>query len=213
MPDKIIKPKDKRFQDLIGQRFNRLHIIEYAGGKNWICYCDCGKKCTVKSSNIKSGVTSSCGCFNREISSARAYKHGNATPGKVTSEYKAWDNMIRRCTKENHPSYYIYGGRGIKVSDSWLKSFENFINDMGTRPSKKHSIDRINNDGNYEPSNCRWATQKDQCRNRANTIYVFYKGNKTTLVECAENLGIKYSLLYDRFIKYQSIEEAILKCG
>ena len=130
----------------------------------WLFKCDCGKSVQVYAANIVSGATQSCGCLNSELVIKRNLKHGD----NETVEYRAWLSMRRRCNNSNYENYSYYGGRGIRVCDRWLNSFENFYEDMGEKPwpKKLYSLDRINNDGNYEPSNCRWATWKQQNRNR-----------------------------------------------
>jgi hypothetical protein len=122
------------------------------------CKCYCGKEFITRLARVQSGQTKSCGCI-RII-------HGDSKRGKETVEYNTWLNMKKRCYAKSHESYKYYGGRGIKVCKRWLESYQDFILDMGYKPSKKHSIDRINNDGNYTPSNCRWATQLQQVHNR-----------------------------------------------
>lgn len=116
--------------------------------------------------------------------------------------------MIRRCTDRQYTSYHNYGGRGIKVCDRWLESFENFLNDIGERPSKEHSIDRINNDGDYKPDNCRWATAKEQGRNKRNNFIVSYKGVEKPLSEWCEHLGLVYRDVYVKIKRGSTIIDA-----
>ena len=147
---------------LEGQRFGRLVVVSVRGrGKDhhvsWECLCDCGKRSIVRSSSLMSGQTKSCGCFQIE----KATSHN----GRHRPEYNTWATMLQRCMNPNNPSYKDYGGRGITVCDDWLK-FENFFRDMGKRPTPKHSIDRKENGGNYEPGNCRWATNTEQAMNK-----------------------------------------------
>lgn len=157
-----------KFLDLTGRRFGRLIVAERMSrinrGTRWDCLCDCGKHITVYAHNLASGCTSSCGCLQREARAARA-THGQYRNNSVSPEIKAWEKMRERCLNPKDISYKNYGGRGITVCKRWL-SFDNFLSDMGKRPSPKHSLDRINNDGIYEPSNCRWATRTEQNRNR-----------------------------------------------
>jgi hypothetical protein len=120
------------------------------------------------------------------------YKHGLMyVNGKRRPEYNVWHNMKKRCLNPEYQSFSNYGGRGIKVCDRWIESFENFFNDMGEKPSQGHSIDRVDNDGNYEPENCRWATRKEQARNRRSNVFVVQNGKAKVLSEICEANGIK----------------------
>ena len=163
-------PKHKRFKDLTGMRFHRWSVRSFAGmkgteGAYWNCVCDCGAESEVKSGNLRSGKSKSCGCFNLAQIRKRNTKHAHANRGAKTPEYQTWCRMMKRCYTPSDPRYHYYGGRGISVCMRW-HSYPSFFSDMGPRPSPKHSIDRINNDGNYEPGNCRWATALQQQNNR-----------------------------------------------
>jgi hypothetical protein len=157
-------PGGKSKFDLTGQRFGRLVVIEQAetnGSKlRWRCQCDCGKIHCVEGTSLRKGGTQSCGCLARELTAARARKHGKSN----TRLYWVWAAMLDRCNNPKCPAFKNYGGRGIKVCARWLK-FENFLTDMGERPSPQHTVDRIYNDGNYEPGNCTWRTRAEQSRN------------------------------------------------
>lgn len=156
------------FVDRAGVRFGRLiaksdtRVI--AGGRPtvaWVCRCDCGNETTVLACHLSSGKIKSCGCLSTEMTMERSRTHGQSN----TAEYGIWQAMMNRCYNKNVWAYRWYGGRGIKVCDRWLESFENFFADMGARPPGL-TIDRINNDGNYSPDNCRWATRKMQVANQ-----------------------------------------------
>src|SRR6476659_6232781 len=158
-------------KNLIGQRFGYLVVAQQAasdkaGKARWLCKCDCGGTTPVTSTNLKTGHVKSCGCYNRQLVNDRNFKHGHAPRGRPSAEYVCWRHVRNRCFDPLDPSWKYYGGRGITMCDQWKDDFTAFIRDMGQRPSPKHSIDRKNNDGNYEPGNCRWATAKEQRNNR-----------------------------------------------
>jgi hypothetical protein len=154
-----------RAYDLIGKRFSRLKVIGIAPRKGlkrrWLCRCDCGKTSIAFTSDLIGGYHKSCGCLQKEITGRRSRTHALSK----SVEYQTWCGMKARCQPE-YIKYKDYGGRGISVCARWEDSFENFLADMGPRPSGKYSIDRINNDGNYEPGNCRWATDAQQRANK-----------------------------------------------
>ena len=157
--------------DITGMRFHRLTVIRKLldrASRNvfWLLACDCGRTHRAPASALRTGRVKSCGCMNQELRLARNQRHGLAARGaKKPAEYIVWQAMIGRCSNPKNKAFRYYGGRGIVVCDRWRHDFTAFLADMGQRPSPKHSIDRINNDGNYEPGNCRWATQSEQVRN------------------------------------------------
>lgn len=186
--------------DLTGQKFGMLLVLSNAPskGKNLYvnCICDCGKKTVVQKGHLGNGHTKSCGCLN--------YTHKM----RDTPEYKAWSSMRGRCYKEYVFSYPIYGGRGITVCERWLNSFENFFADMGERPSKSHSLDRVDTNGNYEPGNCRWATPHEQTRNQRTNRWIEYNGEKLILSDWAIKFKVTSAAIF-RMIKNKGVEETI----
>lgn len=179
----------------IGKKFGRLTVIGEAepgiDKRGWkhgrsVVRCECGTEKTICNAKLRNVWTVSCGCLSREKAAERC--RSRTTHGWTkTIEHRTWLSMNSRCTNINVPEYAHYGGRGIKVCERWKNSFEAFLEDMGPRPSNKHSIDRFpNNDGNYEPGNCRWATRQEQDNNkRTNRLFTFY-GKTLTLTLWAE---------------------------
>lgn len=193
--------------DIVGRRFGRLVVIRKTNIRSqsrhikWSCICDCGNEISIISSSLKSGNTQSCGCLNIDNLKQRKTHSRSHIP-----EYHSWNSMKGRCLNLNNLAYHNYGGRGIKVCDRWLNSFENFYEDMGPKPSPKHSIDRVNNDGHYEPSNCKWATSQEQNNNRRDNIII----NGRTLQETCRNKNLNYQIVYQRIHRDGwSVEKAL----
>lgn len=167
-----------KFIDETGNKYNYLTVLERDFSLEaarrpraktfWKCKCDCGNITIVSAYELRKGLTKSCGCLRKKNASQLYVKHGLSRfpDGTIRPEFNAWVGIKTRCYNKNRPEYKRYGGRGIKVCDRWKDSFENFLEDMGERPSPRHSIDRIDVDGDYEPSNCRWATDEMQSRNQ-----------------------------------------------
>lgn len=202
--------------DLIGERFTRLVVKSKHPDRNsvgkvqWVCQCDCGNETLATTGGLGSGNTKSCGCLRvdktRESGLARKTHGLTGTP-----EYKAWQSLRDRCYNEKAVQYPNYGGRGIVVCERWLESFENFITDMGFRPGPEYSIDRENNDGNYEPGNCRWVTQEIQSNNKRNNIYYEFEGEQLTVSQIARKLKVSPATLNARLRYGMSPEEAFTK--
>lgn len=210
-----------RSRDYVGQKFGRLTVISRAGLTNnrrnstWNCRCDCGSLRVVSSGNLP--VQKSCGCLTIErLKSIPHVTHAGTTSKRRTVEYNTWHSMMRRCHEITNPSYPYYGGAGISVCDRWrfgedgMHPFSCFLQDMGLRPAGQYSLDRFpDNKGNYEPTNCRWATQLEQQRNRTNNRVLWVKGKPIILSVAAEQHGIHDSAVSARLKAGWSVEAAL----
>lgn len=204
------------YVDITGNKYERLLVLNENGKTKlgvikWLCRCDCGNEVSVSGTDLKGGRTKSCGCYKKDHAGMGNLKHNQA---KKTSEYLAWTHMKTRCYNPNYELYHCYGGRGITVCDRWLNSFQNFFDDMGKKPTPKHSLDRFpDKNGNYEPSNCRWATVKQQSGNRRNNTWIEYKGENMILQNWAVRLktypttiakllreGFTFEYVYNKFM-------------
>lgn len=188
----------------IGEVHSRLTIISFDKRiiKNnsykyyWNCKCECGNIKSICYDNISSKDTKSCGCFKKEETIKRFTTH-NCSRGSL--EYISWSNMIERCNNPKAINYSNYGGRGITVCKKWKKSFINFLEDMGNKPGKEYSIDRIDSNGNYEPSNCKWSTKLEQNNNRCDNrkvINIITNKEYSSISSASKNLNMKRTTLY-----------------
>lgn len=192
-------------KDLTGKVFGRLTAIRIDGKLNrsfaWVCSCECGNSIRVRGAALSNGNTKSCGCLKIEKFKSRVTKHGlHGTP-----EYIAWKAMKQRCYDPNHEFYHRYGGRGITVDPSWIDNFGAFLAHIGKRPTKNHSVDRIDHERNYEPGNVKWSTPKQQARNTSASVFVTLHGERMTRAEAAERIGWKYIKLRDKMRKIGTI--------
>lgn len=198
------------FIDVSGQTFGRLTAVRRVErrGKDsrFLCRCICGVETVVTLGNLRKGHTKSCGCANREATSAANSTHGLSK----TRVYRIWSGMRNRCFNRNNKRFPYYGGRGISVCDRW-SGFESFLEDMGF-PEEGQSIDRIDPNGNYEPSNCRWVDMKTQCRNKRNNILIEYRGKIEVLHDVAKQLGV-HSTTLNRRVKRLGVDAAIELCS
>ncbi len=203
------------FIDLVGKIFGRLTVLKYIskdkwGSSRWLCKCDCGKEKIIQGDHLRSKATQSCGCLKMERILQANTKHGHYKNGKESQIHKIWNGIIQRCTNPKNSSYKYYGGRGIIVCKEWLK-FENFLEDMNEPPTKKHTLDRIDNDGNYCKENCRWATRQQQARNRRNNRLETFNGKTQYLMEWAKEYNILCDTLWTRLYRlHWSIEKALI---
>lgn len=200
--------------NLIGQKFGRLTVIARAennkrGQTRWLCKCECGNEKIVGAYLLKSGQTKSCGCFKKEVFTNK--KHGL----RYTRIYKLWLSIKNRCYNPKKNNYKHYGGRGITMCEEWKNNFMSFhdwafANGYDENVKRGEcTIDRIDTNGNYEPSNCRWVTQKEQANNKRNNVLLTYKGNTHTAQQWAEILDIKYITLITRLKRGWSVEKTL----
>lgn len=205
-----------KFLDLTGLRYGRLRVVHRTesvrtkGGTlitMWHCICDCGKESNVSTRNLRSGHTVSCGCLgSRATIGKRSITHNKSNYGL----YSVWSGIKRRCYNPHEEGYRKYGGRGISMCDDWKNDFQLFYEwAISHGYNKSLSIDRIDNNGNYCPENCRWATAKEQSYNRRNTIYLEFRGKTKNLWEWEQETGIPASRIDDRLRKGWSVARAL----
>lgn len=191
-------------EDLTGQKFGRLTVIAAAeavhGARRWLCRCDCGTETIVGHSQVKNGLSKSCGCLRREVVGQAMTKHGSAARGKVTRVYKIWNGMVARCNTPSATGFDRYGAVGVTVCQRWML-FENFLADMGEPPAG-FSIDRRDSAKGYEPANCRWASRQTQNENRKSVRWIEHNGLRMNVVQWARHLGISKSTLLEALNKH-----------
>lgn len=192
-------------EDLSGRVFSRLKVVREVepkkGRRMWECLCDCGMVATVGHRALKSGNTSSCGCIRKEIAAKKKTIHGHAKRGRKSRIYKVWSGIIARCQNTSASGYENYGGRGINVCGRW-RVFENFLADMGDPEDCSLTIERIDNDGDYEPGNCRWATRAEQGVNKRNNRFIEHDGKSMTIACWSRHLGVSHSTLIEALSKH-----------
>lgn len=210
-PIKSARKPNRALQDLTGQVFHRLTVVEYAGRSTdgrilWRCNCECGAKGVVAvAKRLKNGQVKSCGCLMRETRGASSVTHGRSR----TAEHRIWCGIITRCTNTGRNESRNYVSRGIGICERWRKSFTAFLEDMGPRPSPKHSVERIDNDREYCPDNCKWATRDVQSRNTRRTKLITHDGVTLCMKDWAKRIGMRYGTLYHYLTHGKTLQEVI----
>ena len=188
------------FVDLTGQKFGKLTVIEYVSDSKWKCRCECGNEAIVHSCSLRRGHTKSCGCYQRQQTSAALKKHGM----RHERIYHVWLDIKNRCNNPRYKRYYDWGGRGITVCEEWQENFTKFYEHVSMLPNygkTGYSLDRIDNDKGYMPGNVRWATISEQNSNKRVTIKVVYRNQEIPLIQIAEMFNIKYATLLFHYHK------------
>lgn len=194
-----------------GVRVGRLLILSRVGTAI-TCRCDCGSETIVFVSNLARRHTTSCGCLRTETTVARSTRHGFAGRGRHTPTYQAWCGMIKRCENPESKDWPNYGGRGIAVCERWRQDFQNFLTDMGERPSPSHSLDRIKNELGYEPGNVRWATRQEQNSNTRRNRLLTHDGRTQTLTAWASESGLHHVTIIRRLKRGLPVADALRVC-
>lgn len=194
-------------------KYNRLTVIENAGYNRHHqrmvkVSCECGTVKVILENEVKNGYTKSCGCLRRETTSKSTRTHGATRQGNMPTEYRSWQGMKTRCDNPNQRSYKHYGARGIKVCDRW-RDYATFISDMGPKPSPDYTIERMDVNGDYTPTNCCWATRTTQARNKRNNRFVEFRGRKMSMAQLAEETGRSYDSIKDRLNRGLTPEQAV----
>lgn len=209
-----VSPMPQKITMSPGSRYGRLTVLEEdpertaKGAVRWICRCDCSTAISVTGRLLREGIEPSCGCVRRETLAERNTRSAKYHGMSRSPEYAIWSSMFRRCRDPHVESYAKYGGRGIDVVAEWA-NFDRFYADMGPRPSLRHSLDRIDNDGPYAPWNCRWATAIEQMRNTRQNVYLTYQGKRLTLRGWAEETGLSPTTIRYRLVTGWSIERIL----
>jgi hypothetical protein len=200
-----------RVVDLSAQTFGWWTVVAFShrrGAKYyWMAKCECGQERAVDATSLKAGTSTSCGCNPGKRGGV--VKHGHAPSTGESPEYVVWAGIKARCTVPTSTSYPNYGGRGISLCDRW-SAFENFLEDMGPRPSQSHSIERNDNDGNYEPGNCRWATRIEQANNQRSNRVLEISGRSQTVAQWSRESGVAPQLIYHRLKSGWEVERAVM---
>lgn len=196
--------------DLTGSRFGRLVVIGRYGRRGrsvaWLCKCDCGAEIVTRGDSLRKGATQSCGCIHKEQLQHRNYTHGLTH----TRLHNIWGCMVQRCYNNKTPCYNLYGGRGITICDEWRNEFKSFYDwSISNGYADNLTIDRIDVNGNYSPDNCRWVTMKEQSNNRSTNRFLEYNGERHTISEWGELLGIDSETLSSRLRRGWSVEKTL----
>lgn len=198
----------------IGSRHGMLTVLGvipggmHKGRRHVAVKCDCGRIATPQALNVAKGQTRSCGCQR-----GRVAVHGYTRVGKIRPEWQAWNHMIQRCTNPNDKHYKDYGARGIRVCPQWATSFTTFLQDMGDRPGQEYSLDRIDSNADYSPSNCRWADRKTQAQNRRTVIWIGHDGQRRCVAEWSRVTGIKRATLLARYHRGWTADRILSPAG
>lgn len=200
----------KPIKDISGNRYGRLVAVRMSTNAKWLFRCDCGNEKEIKRTDACTGKTRSCGCYNKESARKRRIAQINPNARHKHPLGPTWAGMMSRCYDPNSTSYKSYGAKGITVAEEW-HSFEQFVKDVGQKPSPEHSLDRIKGHLGYSKSNCRWATRKEQSRNTSKNKIIEYNGVSKTLIDWAEEYGMRADTLNRRLKKGWSVEDALHK--
>lgn len=198
------------YPGLVGKRFGRWLVVEYLGRNEkkyhkFRCRCDCGVEKDVIYGSLTSGLSTSCGCYNRELPRTGRKTHGKS----FTRAHHSYEHMMQRCYNPNNPSYLRYGGRGIGVCDRWRNEIQTFFDDMGD-PPEGMTLGRIDNNDNYSPDNCRWETPQEQANNRRSNVWITFQGKTLTAAQWARLLGFNQRIVEERIRRGWTVEEALL---